>query len=186
MLRKKSYSRPHRAKEPSEPGLFSSGYGKANEHAIISSFLVSAVKRASRHFQFFCSGHSASPSPLRNVTSTPESSGESYGTVTRTTKRMSSTHLVLVVPRATYISRKKRNRETCWRQSKFNVKRNANLWRNLKSVTKPQRLFQGARQLAPTRNFLAPYTSAIGLLCYMATRTCFSVHNAVLSTLLDH
>ena len=38
---------------------------------------------------------------------------------------MSSTHLVPVVPsgaelvsRATYISRKKRNRETCWRQSK--------------------------------------------------------------------
>ena len=46
-------------REPSEPGLFSSGYGKANEHAMLSSFLVSAVKRASRHFQYFCSGHSA-------------------------------------------------------------------------------------------------------------------------------
>ena len=50
---------------------------------------------------------------------------ESYGTVTRVAKRMSSTHLAPVVPsgvelvsRATYISRKKRNRETCWRQSK--------------------------------------------------------------------
>ena len=29
--------------EPREPGLFSSGYGKASEHAVISSFPVSAV-----------------------------------------------------------------------------------------------------------------------------------------------
>ena len=39
--------------EPREPGLLSSGYGKASEHAVISSFPVSDVKRASR-FQFFC------------------------------------------------------------------------------------------------------------------------------------
>ena len=69
----------------------------------------------------------SSACPLRNVTSTPESSGESHGTftVTRTAQRMSFAHPVPIVPsgvelvsRATYISRKKRNRETCWRQSK--------------------------------------------------------------------
>ena len=56
---------------------------------------------------------------------------------------MSFAHPVPIVPsgvelvsRATYISRKKRNRET----REFNVKRDANLWRNLKSVMKPQRL----------------------------------------------
>ena len=61
------------------------------------------------------------------MTNTPESSGELHRTITatRTAQRMSSAHLVPFVPsgvglvsRATYISRKKRNRETCWRQSK--------------------------------------------------------------------
>ena len=58
-------------------------------------------------------------------TSTPESYGESHGTVSRTAQRMSSVHLVPVVPsgvelvsRAAFISRKIRNRETCRRQSK--------------------------------------------------------------------
>ena len=88
-------------REPSEPGLFSSGYGKTGEHAMISSFLVSAVGETSG--PAVISSLSAEvtalpPSPLRNVTSTPELSGESYGTVTRTTKRMSSTHFVPVVP----------------------------------------------------------------------------------------
>ena len=42
-----------------------------------------------------------------------------------------------------------------------NVKRNANLWRNLKSVTKAQRLLW------------ASCTSATSLHCYMAAGTCF-------------
>ena len=116
--------------EPKEPGLFSSGYGKATEHAEISSFHVSAVGGTNEPAvtsSFSAEVTAPSPCPLRNVTSTPESSGESYGTVTatRTAQRMSSAHLVPVVPSgvelvslATYISRKKRNRETCWRQSK--------------------------------------------------------------------
>ena len=115
--------------EPREPGLFSSGYGKASEHAVISSFLVSAVVGTSEPAvisSFSAEVTAPSPCPLRNVTST-ESSGESHGTVTvtRTAQRMPSAHLVPVVPsgvelvsRASYISRKKRNRETCWRQSK--------------------------------------------------------------------
>ena len=111
-------------REPSEPGLFSSGYGKASEHAVISSFPVSAVGGTSGPAvisSFSAEVTAPSSSPLRNVTSTPESSGESCGTVTRTTKRTSSTHLVPVVPSGVelvYISRKKRNSETCWRQSK--------------------------------------------------------------------
>ena len=119
-----------RSWEPSEPCLFSSGYGKASEHAMLSSFPVSAVGGTSGPAvtsSFSAVVTAPSPSPLRNVTSTPESSGESYGTVTvtRAAQRMSSALFVLVVPsgvelvsRATYISRKKRNRETCWRQSK--------------------------------------------------------------------
>ena len=72
------------------------------------------------------------------------------------------------------------------RSREFNVKRYVNLWHNLKSVMKLQR--QKLRSQAPRTDekFLVSYTSAIGLLCYTATRTCFSVHNAVLSTLVDH
>ena len=88
-----------------------SSVGGTSGPAVISSFSAEVT--------------ALSPSPLRNVTGTPESSGESVGTVTCNAQRMSSTHLVPVVPsgvelvsRATYISRKKRNRETCWRQSK--------------------------------------------------------------------
>ena len=35
---------------------------------------------------------------------------------------------------------------------------------------------QKKKQLAPMRNFLVSYTSATSLLCYTATRTCFSAH----------
>ena len=47
--------------EVREPGLFSSGCGKASEHAVISSFPVCCRwnKRARCYFQFFCRGHSA-------------------------------------------------------------------------------------------------------------------------------
>ena len=48
--------------EPSEPRLFSSGYGKASEHAMISGFPVSAVGGTSGPAvtsSFFCRGHSA-------------------------------------------------------------------------------------------------------------------------------
>ena len=66
--------------------------------------------------------------PLKNTTNTHESSGELHGTVTdtHTAQRKSSSALpvffvpsgVELVSRNTYINRKKRNRETCWRQSK--------------------------------------------------------------------
>ena len=63
----------------------------------------------------------------RMRTNTHGSSGELHGTITatHTAQRMSSALPVPFVPsgvelvsRATYINRKKRNRETCWRQSK--------------------------------------------------------------------
>ena len=62
--------------EPKESGLFFSGYGKASEHAVISSSPVSAVGGASK--PAVISGFSAevttpSPCPLRNLSSTPES-----------------------------------------------------------------------------------------------------------------
>ena len=67
-------------------------------------------------------------------------------------KRVSPAHPVPFVPsgvelvsRATYINRRKRKRETCWRQSnalkRVQRERNVNLWHNLNSVMKPQRLF---------------------------------------------
>ena len=89
--------------EPREPGVFSSGYGKANVHAVISCFLVSVVGGTSEPAvicSFSAEVTAPSPCPLRNVTSTPESSGESHGTVTvtRTAQRMPSAHLVPVVP----------------------------------------------------------------------------------------
>ena len=58
--------------------------------------------------------------PLKNTTDTHGSSGELHGTLaaTHTAQRMSSALHASFVPRATYINRKKRNRETCWRQSK--------------------------------------------------------------------
>ena len=94
------------ASDPLEPG----------EPAVISSFPTPIV-----------GGTAPSACPLKNVINTPDSSGELHGTitVTRTAQRMSSAHPVPFVPsgvelvsRATYISRKKRHRETCWRQSK--------------------------------------------------------------------
>ena len=120
MLRKKTYWRPHRA-------LGAQRDGKTSEHAVTSSFPVSAVGGTSEPavISSFSAEVTAPLCPLRNATSTPESSGESHGTVIRTAQRMSSIHIVLVVPcgvdlvsRAPYISRKKRNRETCRRQSK--------------------------------------------------------------------
>ena len=93
-----------------------SGSWERGKRAVISSFPTSAV-----------GGTAPSTCPLKTVTNTPESSGELHGTltVTRTAQRMSSAHPVPFVPsgvelvsRATYISRKTRNRETCWRQSK--------------------------------------------------------------------
>ena len=91
MLRKKSYSMLY----PSELGPFSSGYGNANEHAVISSFPVSAVGGTCGPpviSSFSAEVTAPSPSSLRNVTSMPESPGESCGTnSTRTTKRLSFT-----------------------------------------------------------------------------------------------
>ena len=66
-----------------------SGPWEPREPAVISSFPTSAV-----------GGTVPSACPLRSVTSTPESSGESHGTftVTRTAQRMSSAHPAPFVP----------------------------------------------------------------------------------------
>ena len=110
-------------REQSETCLFSSGYGKASEHAAISSFPVPAVGGTSEQALI----SSGSTYPLKNATNTHGSSGELHGTITasRSAHRMSSAHTVSFVPsgvelvsRATNINRKKRNREACWRQSK--------------------------------------------------------------------
>ena len=84
-----------------ESRVFSCGYGKASEHAVISSFPVSAVGGTSEPavYSFSAEVTAPSPCPLRNVTSTLGSSGESHGTgtVTRTLQRMSSAHLAPAV-----------------------------------------------------------------------------------------
>ena len=143
--------------------------------AVISSFPTPVV-----------GGTAPSTCPLKNVTNTLESSGELHGTitVTRTAQRMSSAHPVLCVPsgvelvsRATYISRKNRNRETSWRQSKALQRDQREAKRKL--VAQPE--FSHVAAEATLK-----YTSATSLLCYTATRTCFSVHNVVLSTLVAH
>ena len=93
-----------------------SGSWEPGEPAVISSFPTPVV-----------GGAAPLTCPLKNVTNTPESSGELHGTITatHTAQRRSSAHPVPLVPsgvelvsRATSISRKKRNRETCWSQSK--------------------------------------------------------------------
>ena len=71
--------------DPEEWKFTCSDGGVYDEHAMISSFPVSAVGGTSG--QAVVSSFSAevtapSPSPLRYVTSTPEPSGESYGTGT--------------------------------------------------------------------------------------------------------
>ena len=71
--------------EPKESVLFFSGYGEASEHAVISSSHVSAIGEASKPAvvsSFSAEVTTPSPCPLRNLTSTPESYGESHGTVT--------------------------------------------------------------------------------------------------------
>ena len=146
-------------------------------------------------------GTAPSTCPLKNVTDTPESSGELYGTitVTRTAQRMSSAHPVPLVPfevelvsRATYIiiSRKKRNHETCWRQSKAlkGVQREA----KRKLVAQPEISHEAAeavlRSQAPRADEKFPGIIHVShqLALLHGTRTCFSAHSAVLSTLVDH
>ena len=74
-------------REQSEPCLFSSGHGKASEHAVmISSFPVPAVGGTSESALI-------SSGPLRNASNMLESSGESHGTETRTVQRTSSDEL---------------------------------------------------------------------------------------------
>ena len=216
-------------REQSEPCLFSSGYGKASEHAAISSFPVPAVGGKSESALISCG-------PLRNTSNTPDSSGESHGTETRepvissfsaevavpltcllknatnthrssgelhgtitathTAQRMFSALPVPFVPsgfdlvsRNTYINRKKRNRETCWRQSKAlkRVLREA----KRKLVAQPEISHEAAeailRSQAPRTDEKFPGIIHVShWLAYTATRTCFSEHNAVLSTLVDH
>ena len=115
----------------------------------------------------FVGGTAPSTCPLKNVTNTPELSRELHGTMTatRTAHRMSSAQTVSFVPsgvelvsRATYISRRKRNRETCWRQSKAlkRVQREA----KRKLVAQPEISHEAAeailRSQAPARSVTRP------------------------------
>ena len=91
---------------------------------------------------------------LKNATNTHWSSDELHGTITdtHTAQRKSSSALpvsfvpsgVELVSGNTYINRNGTGRRAGAnrrRSREFNVKRNVNLWHNLKSVMKPQRLF---------------------------------------------
>ena len=138
-----------------------------------------------------------SPSPLRNVTSTPESTGESCGTVQvqRNACPFHTLHWLFPLESSwchglrTSAERNvtvRRVGANPRRSREFNVKRNANLWRNLKSVTMPERLLQGARRLEPTRNFLVLKRSATSSALLHGYENVFSAHNAVQSTLVDH
>ena len=148
-----------------------SGPWEPGEPAVIPSFPTPVVV-----------GTAPSTCPLKNVTNTPESSGELHGTITAT-RTACAAHVPAgrngTVRRAG--ANPRRSRE-------FNVKRNVNLCHNLRSAMKPLSLLKKKknRQPAQTRNFLVSYTSATSSLCYTVTRTCFSAHTAVLSTLVDH
>ena len=110
---------------------------------------------------------------------------------------MSSAHPVSFVPsgvelvsRATYISRKKRNLETCWRQSKAlkRVQREA----KRKLVAQPEISHEAAeailRSQAPRTDEKFPGIVHVShqLALLHGHENVFSAHNAVLSTLVDH
>ena len=156
------------------------------EPAVISSFPTSAV-----------GGTVPSACPLRNVTSTPESSGESHGTFTVTRTAQCSAHPVQFVPsgvelvsRATYINRKKPNRETCWRQS--NALKRVQREAKRKLVAQPEISHEAAEaslrsQAARTdERFPGIIHGCHQLALLHGHENVFSADNAVLSTLVDH
>ena len=120
-----------------------SGHWEPGEPAVISSFPSPVL----------C-GTAPSTCPLKNVTNAPELSGELHGTITaaRIAHRMSSAQSVSFVPSESSWCHElrtsaegkgtvRRAGANPRRSREFNVKRNVNLWHNLKSVTKPQRPF---------------------------------------------
>ena len=95
---------------------------------------------------------------------------------------------VKLVSRATYISRKKRNRETIWRQSKAfkrvqrEAKRKLVAQLEISHEAVETFFFKEPGSSYGRENYLVSYTSTTSLLCYMATRTCFSVHRYLAQT----
>ena len=128
---------PRERSEPCFPAV-----GGTSESALMSSRLLrntsntpesygvshGTVTRESVTSSFSAVVTVPSTCPLKNTTNTHGSSGELHGTITdtHTAQRKSSSALpvsfvpsgVELVSRNTYINSKKRNRETCWRQSK--------------------------------------------------------------------
>ena len=96
---------------------------------------------------------------------------------------------VELVSQATYISREKRNLEAVQRHSKALKKAQRDAKREF--IAQPEisleaaELIQGTRQLAQTKKILVPYTSATISPCCMGSRTCFSAHSLVPSTLVE-
>ena len=91
--------------------------------------------------------------------------------------------------RAMYISRKKRNQETVQRHSKALKKAQRDAKRTF--VAQPEISHEAAELICkepgnPHRRdiFLVSYTSATISPCCMGTRTCFSAHSVVPSTLV--
>ena len=142
---------------PSELVLHSSGFVVTSQHSVISGCVETRVDCAVSH------GFGTSPAHLAR-------SQPFVGT--------QCAHVgypgVELMSRATYISRKKRNLETVQRQSKA-----------LKKAQWVRNASSSHNQPAQTRNFLVPYTSATISPCCMGTRTCFSVHSVVPSTLVE-
>ena len=180
---------------PSEPVSFSSGLDVTSLHAVTSGLSAdsldpvqdtSCVDRAVSHgfVGVMSVGKSGGKGTLQTSYAHLERSQPDVGT--------QFAHVghpgVELVSRATYISRKKRNRETVWRQSKALKKAQREAKR--KFVGQPEISHEAAEfilrnQSARTRNFLVSCTSATKSLCCMVTRTSFSAHSAVPSTLVD-
>ena len=179
-----SVSRAPYISTPSKPVFSSSGIEVTSEHAVISGFSAessvpvqgtSCVDRAVSHgFDGTVSGGSCGKD-----TSLAHLARSRPGVSTQ------CAHVgypgVELVSRATYISRKKRNLETVQRQSKALKKSSTGCETQIhctigESAMKP---------LEQTKNFLVLYTSATISPCYMDTRTCFSVHSVVPSTLVE-
>ena len=129
---------------------------------------------------------------LKNATNTHGSSGELHGTITatHTAPRMSSA-LPGRVGVTGYVHQQKRNRETCWRQSKAlkRVPREA----KRKLVAQPEISHEAAeailRNQGPRTDEKFPGIIHVShrLALLHGHENVFSAHkNAVLSTLVDH
>ena len=135
---------------PSEPVLHSSGFavvqGKSCVHRAVTHGSDAAMSGGS------C-GKGTSPAHLAR---SQPGMGSQYAHV--------GCPRVELVSRATHISRKsvtsRRSSANPRRSKKLNEMRSASLLHNLRSATKPLNLFEGTRQLAQTKIFLVPFTSA--------------------------